>query len=116
MMAKLLLILFAAISAVSCRGIDHNGTTFATFHNPILDENAPDPYIFLHTDGYYYYSKTWQPSKTGVEVLRSRILTDWRNAERRVVFTVNAPFGNCWAPEIHYIRGNWYIYFAPDTN
>ena len=90
-----------------------NQSTQATFRNPILDGAAPDPYIYHHSDGYYYWSKS---TGGGIEVLKSRILTNWRNAERREVFRANAPYTDLWAPEIHFIRGNFYIYFALATN
>jgi len=67
----------------------------------------------LHTDGFYYWALS---TGLGIDVLKSRSLTNWNGAERRRVFNSVAPFGALWAPEIHYVRGSFYIYFALETN
>ena len=50
----------------------------------------------------------------GVAVYKSRTLSNWRNAEKAIV--VRAPSGltNLWAPELHFVNGNWYLYYALD--
>ena len=49
-----------------------------------------------------------------MSVLRSDILTDWRNATKSVVYTAAADKDNLFAPEMHFIDGELYIYFAMD--
>ena len=83
------------------------------FHNPVLDTEAGDPYVYLHTDGYYYFTFTVIDSPD-LYVYKSKVLSDWRSANRSLVYTTPAGFYSLWAPEIHYIDGNWYIYFAMD--
>lgn len=83
-----------------------------TFTNPILDSGA-DPWVTYH-EGQYYYIK----SKAGsIVLMRTKDITDLRNAESKIVW--NSPetgdhSKNIWAPEIHNILGNWYVYVAAD--
>lgn len=79
-----------------------------TFSNPIIDELAPDPCIVKHNNQYYMVFT--QHNK--IEVLKSQTLSNFRNAERRLVYTAPAGSSNLWAPEIHFIRGRFYIYFT----
>lgn len=103
-------LLLATFGLVDC-STSRNGT-HATFTNPIRDFAWPDPYCYKHTDGFYYMSRS---ESNGVAVYKSRKLSNWRDAERALV--VRAPDGlkDLWAPELHFIRGNWYIYFALDN-
>ena len=83
-----------------------------TFRNPIIDGPSSDPHIYRHTHGIYYWARS---TGNGVEVLRSRKLSNWRNAYKREVFHVQEPYGALWTPEIHFIRGSFYIYFSLGT-
>ncbi|CAL8072103.1 unnamed protein product [Orchesella dallaii] len=92
-----------------------NGVAQAnTFHNPIFSESWPDPYCFIHSDGYYYMPRR-EDDRRGIGLFRTRTLSNWRNAEKAVV--VRAPEGlmSLWAPEIHFINGNLYLYYAMDN-
>ncbi len=83
-----------------------------TFSNPLL-ESGPDPWIILH-DGYYYYTNTL---KNKIEIRKTKNPVDLKNAERKVVWNAPAEGMNSaeiWAPEIHYLDGKWYVYFAGD--
>lgn len=84
-----------------------------TFTNPLLP-SGPDPYSTYH-DGYYYYTST-----EGNRLVLKRVinLANLRNAEVKTIWT--PPEGtmyshDIWAPEIHYIDGKWYVYFAADN-
>ncbi|ARN55834.1 family 43 glycosylhydrolase [Sedimentisphaera salicampi] len=83
-----------------------------TFTNPLL-ESGPDPWAF-YKDGYYYYIKSQGES---LLLLKTADITELANAERKVIW--QAPEGtphskNLWAPEIHFIRGAWHVYYAAD--
>jgi GH43 family beta-xylosidase len=81
--------------------------------NPILPQRA-DPHVFRHTDGYYYFTAT-VPAYDRIEVRRARTLGELTTAEARTVWAKHphGPMGaHIWAPEIHFIDGKWYIYFA----
>ena len=82
-----------------------------TFVNPILDD-GPDPYVYLHTDGYYYCMVTMHDK---LKVWKSKDFTDLKDAESKVIWMApdSGPNSTCiWAPEIHYISNNWYIYYS----
>lgn len=80
------------------------------FRNPILDDIAPDPSILKH-EGFYYmvYSQGDR-----IEILQSSILSNFRGAQRRQIYHVPQGRANLWAPDIHKIRGDLYIYFTMD--
>lgn len=80
---------------------------------PIILQRA-DPWVYKHTDGYYYFSAS-VPEYDRIEIRRSKsinglaeapAITIWRKHDEGMLSA------NIWAPEIHYIDGKWYIYFA----
>ncbi|MFS0723662.1 family 43 glycosylhydrolase [Paenibacillus sp. 1P07SE] len=86
----------------------------SNFYN-ILFQNGGDPWVYKHTDGYYYYTHT---TGGNVTLWRSRTITGLEGGDRIVAWT--PPRGtmyssNIWAPEIHHVQGKWYIYFAADN-
>lgn len=82
------------------------------FLNPI-HTSGPDPWVF-HMDDQYYLTFT-----TGINVTLywTEIMSDLTDASSRVIWTP-PPTGpnsrNIWAPEIHFVNGKWYIYYAAD--
>ncbi|WP_083326456.1 glycoside hydrolase family 43 protein [Hymenobacter coccineus] len=85
----------------------------ATFTNPLLPVGA-DPWSIYH-DGYYYYTNTTGDNLT---LWKTKNLADLKNAEHRVVWTPPAKgpnSGHIWAPELHFLRGKWYLYYAADA-
>ncbi|OXS61721.1 alpha-N-arabinofuranosidase [Cohnella sp. CIP 111063] len=96
-------------SAVSAGYTGHGGT----LKNTLADMDTPDPSV-VYRDGYYYM--TFTHNGADIMVMKSRTL-DFRQAEKRVVWypPVDTMYSaNLWAPEIQYLRGKWYIYFAAD--
>jgi GH43 family beta-xylosidase len=84
-----------------------------TWTNPILAKRA-DPHVFLHTDGYYYFTAT-VPEYDRIELRRARTLGDLSTAEPKVIWRKHARGqmgAHIWAPEIHFIDGKWYIHFT----
>ncbi|WP_407272146.1 family 43 glycosylhydrolase [Radiobacillus sp. PE A8.2] len=93
-------------------------TTSSTFTNPIVpvssDAGSADPSI-VYKDGYYYYVKS--DKDASLIVAKAKRLQDIGTAPRVTVYT--PPSGTkyskgIWAPELQYINGKWYIYFAAD--
>jgi GH43 family beta-xylosidase/uncharacterized protein YjdB len=102
---------FSATSAVSVQAA-------TTFTNPIVPVSGPagsaDPTI-VFKDGYYYYAKS--ENDTSLVVAKAKRLEDIGSSPRVTVYT--PPAGTMyskeiWAPELQYINGKWYIYFAAD--
>lgn len=82
------------------------------FRNPLLPSGA-DPWS-IYRDGYYYYTQT---SKNKLVLRKTRNLPDLADAPQKTIW--QPPPGTMyaeqiWAPELHYIRGSWYMYFAAD--
>ncbi|MBD2867988.1 family 43 glycosylhydrolase [Paenibacillus sp. IB182493] len=88
-------------------GMAGAATHQSNFYNVIYQDGA-DPWVYKHTDGYYYFTKT---TGGNVTIWKSASLTGLDAGVSRVIET-----GCCgiWAPEIHYVNGAWYIYYAKD--
>jgi GH43 family beta-xylosidase len=83
-----------------------------TFSNPIMTSGA-DPYSTFH-EGYYYYTNTMGNK---LVLWKTKNLANLAQAEKKTVW-LPPPDTNyskdIWAPEVHFINGKWYIYFAAD--
>lgn len=83
------------------------------FTNPVISQRA-DPWVYKHTDGYYYFTAS-VPEYDRIEVRRAKTIQELGSAEAVVVwrkYETGPMSANIWAPEIHFIAGKWYIYFA----
>ncbi|MFT3782932.1 MAG: family 43 glycosylhydrolase [Nibricoccus sp.] len=83
------------------------------FSNPLVRQQA-DPFVIRHTDGNYYFIAT-APEFDRIEVRRASSIAGLKNAEPVVIWKKHAtgPMSSyIWAPELHFIDGKWYIYFA----
>jgi GH43 family beta-xylosidase len=81
--------------------------------NLIVEQRA-DPWVYKHTDGYYYFTAS-VPEYDRIEVRRSKTIKGIKEAEPFVAWRKHetGPMSSLiWAPEIHFINGSWYIYFA----
>ncbi|WP_243745698.1 family 43 glycosylhydrolase [Segetibacter sp. 3557_3] len=86
--------------------------TTKTFTNPLLPRGA-DPWS-IFKDGFYYYTHTLSDS---LVIYKTSNLADLATAERKTVYVPpkNTAYSKqLWAPEIHFIGGKWYMYFAAD--
>ncbi|MEH7373532.1 glycoside hydrolase family 43 protein [Neobacillus drentensis] len=84
-----------------------------TLNNPIVEQRA-DPWVYKHTDGYFYFTAS-VPEYDRIEVRRSATIQGLGEAAPVVAWRKHeeGPMSaNIWAPEIHYIDGKWYIYYA----
>ncbi|MDQ0113310.1 GH43 family beta-xylosidase [Paenibacillus harenae] len=87
--------------------------TTGEYDNPIIKQRA-DPWVYKHSDGYYYFSGS-VPEYDRIELRRATTIQGLGEAQPAVVWTKreSGPLSkNIWAPEIHFIDGKWYIYFA----
>lgn len=84
-----------------------------SYINPLIIQRA-DPYIYKHTDGYYYFTAS-VPAYNLIEIRRAKTINGLAHAMPRTVWRKH-DHGEMsqliWAPEIHYINDKWYIYFA----
>jgi GH43 family beta-xylosidase len=83
-----------------------------TYTNPLLP-SGPDPYS-CYKDGYYYYTHTMG---NRLDLWKTKDLTDLGHAEHKTIYT--PPAGtewsrDLWAPEIMFLDGKWYAYYAAD--
>jgi len=84
-----------------------------TIKNPLIEQRA-DPWIYKHTDSYYYFTAS-VPEYNRIELRRSKTIEGLTNADAKVVWVKHESglmSANIWAPEIHYIDEKWYIYYA----
>jgi GH43 family beta-xylosidase len=80
----------------------------------VINQDGADPWVYKHSNGYYYMTKT---TGNNVTLWRSRTLTGLDAGDSKVVFTPPASgpnSKNIWAPELHWINNAWYIYYAAD--
>lgn len=83
-----------------------------TFTNPVVARGA-DPWVVQRQDNYYFC----QSRRGGIYVKASPRLTELEKGSWARVWTppANQPYSKeLWAPELHYLRGKWYIYVAAD--
>jgi len=104
---------FVYFLIVTCTGIAAFAQSPKTFTNPLLP-SGPDPYSF-YKDGYYYYTHTLG---NRVGLWKARSLADLKTAEFTIIYKPapgNAWSKELWAPEVLFLQGKWYAYFAADS-
>ncbi|MBR4626961.1 MAG: family 43 glycosylhydrolase [Ruminococcus sp.] len=90
------------------------------YADPFIKERA-DPYVIKGEDGWYYFTASY-PAYGSVDkgydriiLRRSRTVAGLADAEEITIWKAH-PDGimskHIWAPEMHFIGGKWYIYFA----
>ncbi len=80
---------------------------------PLILQRA-DPYVYYHEDGYYYFTAS-VPEYDRIELRRAWSVKGLTEAQPVTIWKKHAdgPMSwHIWAPELHYINGKWYIYFA----
>lgn len=87
------------------------------YKNPIVIQRA-DPFIHKHKDGYYYFIAS-VPEFDRIELRRAKTIDKLQEAKTKVVWKKHNQGEMSeliWAPELHYIKEKWYIYFAAAPN
>ena len=82
-------------------------------NSPLVEQRA-DPFVYKHSDGFYYFTGS-VPTYDRIELRKSATLEGLKDAETFDIWFKHdsGPMSrHIWAPEIHYLDGKWYIYFA----
>ena len=83
------------------------------YNEPWILQRA-DPYVYRHTDGMYYFTASL-PEYDGIALRRSETLAGLAEASEVMIWRKHeSGIMSChiWAPELHYLQGKWYIYYA----
>lgn len=83
------------------------------YNKPWILQRA-DPYIYKHTDGTYYFTAS-VPEYDRIVLRRSETLAGLQTAQETEVWhkhETGVMSYHVWAPELHYMNGIWYLYFA----
>ncbi|MFB9358406.1 family 43 glycosylhydrolase [Actinoplanes nipponensis] len=107
------LIAVALIAATLTGAAPAQASPAAQYTNPLVSQRA-DAHIVKHTDGYYYFTAT-VPEYDRIVLRRATTLQGLTTAPETVIWRKHASGvmgAHIWAPEIHFIDGKWYVYFA----
>ncbi len=83
------------------------------YNEPWIWQRA-DPYVYRHTDGTYYFTAS-VPAYDRIILRQSATLAGLAAAEEVTIWEKHKTgiMGeHIWAPELHFLDGKWYIYFA----
>ncbi len=110
----------AAAGTYSVRGT----VKAADYANPFITERA-DPYVVRGGDGSYYFTASY-PAYGNVNKGYDRIILRQSNtvaglakAQEKTIWQAHGSgimAKHIWAPEMHYIGGKWYIFFAAGSS
>ena len=83
------------------------------YNKPFIEQRA-DPYVYRHTDGSYYFTAS-VPDYDKIVLRKNDTLTGLQSAEEKTIWLKHESGDmskHIWAPELHYLDGKFYIYFA----
>ena len=83
------------------------------YNKPFIEQRA-DPYILRADDGKYYFTAS-VPEYDRIVLRCADSLKGLAAAEEKTIWTKHESgemSRHIWAPELHYLFGKWYIYFA----
>lgn len=83
------------------------------YNKPFIPQRA-DPYICHAEDGSFYFTAS-VPAYDRIALRHSETLEGLQDAEEVTVWKKHDSgimSIHIWAPELHYLQGNWYLYFA----
>jgi arabinan endo-1,5-alpha-L-arabinosidase len=89
----------------------------ATFTNPVLDQDFPDPAVILAADGFYYAYATQARHDdcwTNIQVARSANLVDWEHLGDALPSKPSwaRRTQDFWAPSVIYDGQRYYMYYS----
>ncbi len=116
------LFLLLASSLTACTPPPEPGMAEATYANPVLDYDFPDPAVLRASDGYYYAYAT-QTQRDGrsvnIQAARSRDLATWETLPDALPVKPAwaSKTQDFWAPHVSEHDGRYYLYYSakPDA-
>lgn len=99
------------LSLLSCAG--GSGGNSGEELKPRVFQRA-DPWVWSHSDGNFYFTAT-VPEFDAIEIRKSNRLADLDSAETAIIWRrheTGEMGAHIWAPELHFVNGAWYVYFA----
>jgi GH43 family beta-xylosidase len=109
---KRLLVVVSALALLAV-GTPAAASPAVQYTNSLIAQRA-DPHVTRHSDGFYYLTAT-VPQYDRIVLRRATTLQGLATAAETVIWrrhTSGEMGAHIWAPEIHFINGRWYIYFA----
>lgn len=108
----------AALALSSCATVP--ATAPATYQNPVLDQDFPDPTVIRAGDGsYYVYATQGGDPIRNIQVARSGDLVNWQVAGDAMPVKPSwaSRTQDFWAPDVHHVDGRYYLYYSakPDA-
>ena len=107
-----LLLCVSAVMLSACSGVKSHKME-ATFTNPVIDRDAPDPTVIRAQDGNFYAYATWR--NKNLPVYKSIDMVNWEylgGAFEQDKVPMYVEKGAIWAPDINYIDGKYVLYFS----
>ena len=92
--------------------IERNGI-LTPWNRPWIEQRA-DPFVCRGQDGTWYFTGSY-PAYDRILLRGSKTLAGLADAPERLIWTKHehGPMGShIWAPELHFVFGKWYLYFA----
>jgi len=83
------------------------------YNDPFIMQRA-DPYVYKHNDGKYYFTAS-VPEYDRIAVRCADTIKGLADAAEKVIWRKHDSgimSIHIWAPELHYIDGGWYVYYA----
>lgn len=83
------------------------------YNKPFITQRA-DPYVYKHIDGKYYFVASL-PEYDRIAIRCADTIDGLAGASEKVIWRKHDSgimSIHIWAPELHYIDGGWYIYYA----
>ncbi|HYI48461.1 MAG TPA: glycoside hydrolase family 43 protein [Allosphingosinicella sp.] len=121
-MRRLASFLIALSGLAGCAVSARQAPSTATYQNPVIDSDFPDPAVLRARDGYYYVYAT-QGAHEGrmlnIQVARSRDLVRWERLGDALPVKPGwaGRTQDFWAPHVSEHRGRYYLYYSakPDA-
>ena len=90
---------------------DTLGKKIKYFRNPVINGDHADPFV-AQKDGNYYFLTT---KGNRITIAKTNAMSQLSAAIEKTIWTPpdNSDYSaDLWAPELHFIDGKWYVYFA----